>query len=216
MLTANEIREVKFNRSMGGYKTNEVDDFLDRCAEAVDELTKINNENERKMQVLAETILDYRNQEDSIRSALISAQRMSESVISDARKQADDILAAAKTEAAEMHEKAVADTAAEIEELNRTKNEVADFKAKLLSIYREHLTLIGVLADEAGEAPAPASAPVEETPVEEEPPVVNTTVFEEPVMNPSDLIAVEDEEEPIVNLNRDIPDFSALELKDDE
>ena len=44
------------------------------------------------MQVLAETIMDYRNQEDSIRSALISAQRMSESVISDARKQADDIL----------------------------------------------------------------------------------------------------------------------------
>ncbi len=213
MLTANEIREVKFNRSMGGYKTNEVDDFLDRCAEAVDELTKINNENERKMQVLAETILDYRNQEDSIRSALISAQRMSESVISDARKQADDILAAANNEAAEMHEKAVADTAAEIAELNRTKNEVAEFKAKLLSIYREHLTLIGVLADETGEAPAPA--PVEEAPVEEEKPVANPVVFEEPVMNPSDLIAVE-EEDALPTPNRDIPDFSALELKDDE
>lgn len=213
MLTANEIREVKFNRSMGGYKTTEVDDFLDRCAEAVDELTKINGENERKMQVLAETILDYRNQEDSIRSALISAQRMSESVISDARKQADDILTAAKNEAAEMHEKAIADTAAEIAELNRTKNEVADFKAKLLAIYREHLTLIGVLADEAGEPTPPA--PVEEKPIEEEAPITNPAVFEEPVMNPSDLIAVEDEDE-VLTPNRDMPDFSAFELKDDE
>lgn len=213
MLTANEIREVKFNRSMGGYKTTEVDDFLDRCAEAVDELTKINGENERKMQVLAETILDYRNQEDSIRSALISAQRMSESVISDARKQADDILTAAKNEAAEMHEKAIADTAAEIAELNRTKNEVADFKAKLLAIYREHLTLIGVLADEAGEPTPPA--PVEEKPIEEEAPITNSAVFEEPVMNPSDLIAVEDEDE-VLTPNRDMPDFSAFELKDDE
>ena len=213
MLTANEIREVKFNRSMGGYKTNEVDDFLDRCAEAVDELTKINNENERKMQVLAETILDYRNQEDSIRSALISAQRMSESVISDARKQADDILTAAKAEAGEMHEKAVADTAAEIAELNRTKNEVAEFKAKLLSIYREHLTLIGVLADEAGEPTTPA--PVEHPVAEEKLPTANPTVFEEPVMNPSDLIAVEDED-ALLTPNRDMPDFSAFELKDDE
>ena len=213
MLTANEIREVKFNRSMGGYKTTEVDDFLDRCAEAVDELTKINGENERKMQVLAETILDYRNQEDSIRSALISAQRMSESVISDARKQADDILTAAKNEAAEMHEKAIADTAAEIAELNRTKNEVADFKAKLLAIYREHLTLIGVLADEAGEPTPPA--PVDEEPIEEEAPVTNSAVFEEPVMNPADLIAVEDEDE-VLTPNRDMPDFSAFELKDDE
>ena len=119
MLTAKDIREIKFSRSMGGYKTAEVDDFLDRCADAFDELIRINSENERKMQVLAETVMDYRNQEDSIRSALISAQRMSESVISEARKQADDIREAARAEADSMHEKAVADTAAELEELRR-------------------------------------------------------------------------------------------------
>ena len=39
MLTAKEIREVKFTRSMGGYKTIEVDEFLDRCADVVEELT---------------------------------------------------------------------------------------------------------------------------------------------------------------------------------
>ena len=145
MLTAKDIREVKFSRSMGGYKTVEVDEFLDRCADVVEELTKENDENNRKMQVLAETIVDYRNQEDSIRSALISAQRMSESVIADARKQADDILAAAHKEAENMHNQALKDTDAELRELNRVKQEVADFKAKLLSIYREHLTMINVL-----------------------------------------------------------------------
>ena len=96
MISAKDIREIKFTRSLGGYKTTEVDDFLDRCADAVEELTRINDENERKLQVLAETVMDYRNQEDSIRSALISAQRMSESVISEARKQAEDIREAAR------------------------------------------------------------------------------------------------------------------------
>lgn len=194
MLTAKEIREVKFNRSMGGYKTTEVDEFLDRCADVVEELTAVNDENGRKMQVLAETIVDYRNQEDSIRSALISAQRMSESVISDARKQADDILDAARNEADKMREQALQDTAAEQEELRRVKQEVADFKAKLLSTYREHLTLIGVLED---------SVPAAEVKHE-------VTPIEQPTEEPVTLIEeIEEEDMP-----HDIPDFSALEIKD--
>lgn len=197
MLTAKDIREVKFNRSMGGYKTVEVDEFLDRCADVVEELTNQNNENARKMQVLAETIVDYRNQEDSIRSALISAQRMSESVISDARKQADDILEAAKKEAEAMHTKALEETAAEQEELRRVRQEVADFKAKLLSIYREHLTMIGVLED----------APAEH--------------FEQPKkhtreINP-DPVRVEkaDPTDTPMGDTREMPDFSSFELIDD-
>ncbi|MBQ9860380.1 MAG: DivIVA domain-containing protein [Clostridia bacterium] len=162
MITANDIREVKFTRSMGGYKTLEVDEFLDRCADAVEELTKENGENTRKMQVLAETIMDYRNQEDSIRSALISAQRMSESVISDAKKQAEEIIAAAKAEADGMHEKALADTEAEQAELARVKQEVASFKARLMATYREHLTLIGVLEGAEQTAPISAVEPVVE------------------------------------------------------
>ena len=194
MLTAKDIREIKFSRSMGGYKTAEVDDFLDRCADAFDELIRINSENERKMQVLAETVMDYRNQEDSIRSALISAQRMSESVISDARKQADDIRDAARAEAESMHEKAVADTAAELEELRRIRQEVADFKAKLLATYREHLTLIGILDGGAASEEKPAK---EEAPAETEP-----------------------EQAPVAPVSHakphDLPDFSNLEIDDED
>lgn len=192
MISAKDIREIKFTRSMGGYKTAEVDDFLDRCADAVEELTRINDENERKMQVLAETVMDYRNQEDSIRSALISAQRMSESVISEARKQAEDIREAARTEADSMREQALADTAAELEELRRIRQEVADFKARLLATYREHLTLIGIL--EGGSSDAPS----DEAPAEEEP------ADETPVAAPAHA-------KP-----HDLPDFSSLEIDEDE
>ncbi|MBR5474083.1 MAG: DivIVA domain-containing protein [Lachnospiraceae bacterium] len=203
MLTAKDIREVKFNRSMGGYKTVEVDDFLDQCADVVEELTKQNDENTRKMQVLAETIVDYRNQEDSIRSALISAQRMSESVIADARKQADDILAAAHAETESLREKAIKDTETELRELNRVKQEVADFKAKLLSIYREHLTMINVLE---GAAPEDAASKPK---AKYNPPVVG----QDPVMDSVDLVQ-EDNDSFVAPHN--VPDFSGFELKDDE
>lgn len=205
MLTAKDIREVKFNRSMGGYKPVEVDEFLDRCADVVEELTKENEENSRKMQVLAETIVDYRNQEDSIRSALISAQRMSESVIADARKQADDILAAAKTEADNMHNQALLDTEAELKELNRVKQEVADFKSKLLSIYREHLTMINVLEGGQGEAIAPAKPKQKYNP-----PVVGQGQDEAAA---AELVSLDEDNTAAAY---GVPDFSAFELKDDE
>ena len=196
MITAKEIREVKFNRSMGGYKTNEVDAFLDRCADAVEELIKLNAENERKMQVLADSVMDYRNQEDSIRSALISAQRMSESVISEARKQAEDIREAARNDAAALHDKAVADTAAEQKELSRIRQEVADFKGKLLATYREHLTLIGILD---------GGAPEKDTVAPEE----DVKVVADPEPEAADI--------PVVHaFSHDLPDFSSFELIDNE
>ncbi|MBQ8683320.1 MAG: DivIVA domain-containing protein [Clostridia bacterium] len=197
MVTANDIRGIKFNRTMGGYRKEEVDDFLDICADTVEELTKQAEENTRKMQVLAETIVDYRNQEDSIRSALIGAQRMSESVIADAKKQAEDILAAAQEEAANMHEKALADTAAEQKELARVKQEVADFKARLMSIYREHLTMIGVL--EGPDASQPATEEKEVTTAKEE----EAPAVQQPV------------EEKAPSAYREVPDISAFALDDE-
>ena len=120
---------------------------------------------------------------------------MSESVISDARKQAEDIRNAANSEAAAIKEKAMAETAAELEELRRVKQEVADFKAKLLATYREHLTLIGILEGDS----AQPEEKNEETPVVEEP-----VVESEPVDNAHfDHTVV-----------YDLPDFSSLELDD--
>ena len=179
MLTANDIREVLFSKSMGGYKTAEVDAFLDQCADTVEELTNTGEENARKMQVLAETVVDYRNQEDSIRTALISAQRMAETVVKEAQEKADAlvkeaqekadaIVAEADERAANARDDANKSIAAEQEELSRVRKDVAAFKARLMAIYREHLTLIGVLeGDEEPEVPAAQPDDSSKTPAEE-------------------------------------------------
>lgn len=148
LLTAQDIQDVQFNKSLGGYKTNEVDEFLDRCAETVDALTRTNADNEHKMQVLGQSVMDYRAQEDTIRNALLNAQRMSDTILGEARQQAEQIIAQASEQAAHIHETAESDVQAERAELKRVQDEVAAFKARLLSIYREHLTLIGVLTED--------------------------------------------------------------------
>lgn len=194
MVSAQEIRDIKFGKSFGGYKTDEVDTFLDECADTVEALCRENEENVRKMQVLAETVVEYRNQEDSIRSALINAQRMSESVVAEAQQKAAEIIAQAHDDAEKALERANADIATEKAELERVRSEVASFKSRLLSLYREHLTLIGVLEDESpddeqvnasAEAQAPVATespaqPVEETLVMgvEEEPKIDLSSFE--------------------------------------
>ena len=174
MVTAKEIREVRFSRGMRGYDTTEVDAFLDQCTAAVETLTAEKEENTRKMQVLAETIMDYRKQEDSIRSAVLNAQRMSDQVVADARReaeqtvadakaQAEQILAEAKAQADIMRSDTQRSIVEEREELVNVKREVAAFKDRLMSMYREHLRQIGVLPDEdPDETPAPKAEPAPE------------------------------------------------------
>lgn len=196
MVSAQDIRDVKFGKSFGGYKTDEVDVFLDACADTVEALSRENEENTRKMQVLAETVVEYRNQEDSIRSALINAQRMSESVVAEAQQKAEEIVAKANDEASKALENANADIATERAELERIRSEVAAFKTRLLSLYREHLTLIGVLEDEAQEEPA------------EKPAAVEAESVAAPVSNVEDSLVMGVEDEPKI-------DLSAFELEED-
>lgn len=211
MVSAQDIRDVKFSKSLGGYKTAEVDAFLDDCAETVASLAQTNEENERKMQVLAESIVEYRNREDSIRTALVSAQKMSDAVINEANGKAEEIIAQAHEEAAQLKEIAEKEIADEKAELARIKGEVAAFKSRLMAVYREHLTLIGVLegeeekpaeeqpkTEEEASAPAqpPIAAPVE--PVDELPVVVSADVQDGHTFDKAGL------------------DFSSLQLKEDE
>ena len=148
MITAQNVRDVRFTKLMGGYKTAEVDSFLDQCADTIEALNADSEEKARKMQVLAETIVDYRNQEDSIRTALVSAQRMSETVIAEANDKASAIIAEAEGKAATIEEDAKKRIQAELDELARIQKEVVAFRSRLLATYREHLTLIGVLTEE--------------------------------------------------------------------
>ena len=205
MITAQNVRDVRFTKVMGGYKTAEVDSFLDQCADTIDALGRDIEENTRKMQVLAETIVDYRNQEDSIRTALMSAQRMSETVIAEANEKASAIIAEAEGKAATIEEETKKRIQAELDELARIQKEVVAFRSRLLATYREHLTLIGVLADEEKAEETASLTPAEETSTEPEEEIV-TTVEKQP----AEEVLVPDSAQEVKI------DISAFELKEDE
>ncbi len=155
MYTPDEIRNIEFTKSMGGYKTAEVDVFIDRCADTVAALYNEKAELSKKLEVLADKLVEYRNEEDSIRTALLSAQRLGDTVVREANHKAGLILEDANIKAEKVLETAKRSITTEEEELRRIQKEVSLFKSRMLSIYREHLSLIDVLPEEPKEEKKP-------------------------------------------------------------
>lgn len=155
MMTLEEIRNVEFNRGRG-YRSEEVDDFIDECVETIEHLVQENAEVNQKMKALADKVAEYRNDEDSIRAALLSAQRTGDTIIREAEAKAKTLLESAQLDADEARRKLLADIEVEKSELARVKNELTEFKAKLLGLYKEHLSLINLLPEDGAEQPAAA------------------------------------------------------------
>ena len=181
MLTANEIRNATFNKSMGGYKTTEVEAFLDQCADTVAALTSQKAELEKKLEVLADKLVEYREEEDSIRTALLSAQRLGDTVVREANHKAGLILEDANIKAEKIVETAQKNIQDAEREFERIRHEITAFKARMLSIYREHLSLIDVLPEEPAEEPAAPEPTEEAVSASAEPEIAPQEPAEEPV-----------------------------------
>lgn len=128
MLTANEIRNATFNKSMGGYKTTEVEAFLDQCADTVAALTSQKAELEKKLEVLADKLVEYREEEDSIRTALLSAQRLGDTVVREANHKAGLILEDANIKAEKIVETAQKNIQDAEREFERIRHEITAFQ----------------------------------------------------------------------------------------
>ncbi len=148
MMTLEQIRNVEFNKGRG-YRTDDVDDFIDECVETVTHLMQENHAITQKMKALADQVAAYRNDEDAIRAALLNAQRTGDTVVREAEAKAKAILAEAQTSAESMRRELLSQVEDEKQQLEQVKQEVAAFKAKLLDLYREHLSVIKLLADNA-------------------------------------------------------------------
>ena len=94
MITAQDIREKTFEKStFGGYVPGEVDDFLDALSADMAAAQKESATLRTKMKVLVDKIEEYRESEDAMRLALVSAQKVAKTIQDDARTQADELLA---------------------------------------------------------------------------------------------------------------------------
>lgn len=167
MLSVKDINNKRFEQARPGYKTEEVDDFLREIAQQIAQYQREKEDAEKKIEVLVESVREYKKDEDALKDALIGAQKQGRAIVSEAQAKATEILADANKRASEI----IGSTTVQLEKekrcLVKMQQEVSDFKASLLSMYKQHLEQITAIPDyeddseESAEAPDPA-APVQQ------------------------------------------------------
>lgn len=89
MITPSQIREKKISTAQDGYDRNEVNELLVEIIDSYDTVCAENKELYRKMEILAGKIEEYREDEDSIKTAIISAQKVAHQIKAEAKEQAE-------------------------------------------------------------------------------------------------------------------------------
>lgn len=163
MLSPQDIANQAFQKAVfGGYDMASVDEFLDTLSEDYSALYKENAILKNKLKVLVEKVEEYRSTEDSMRVALITAQKMSKEMTDEAEAKAKAIIEDAEGEARRKVEELKLGTREEEERLEKAKAKTAAFIAEVSEKFGAHIRLLETIDVEPAELPAEPEAPAEE------------------------------------------------------
>lgn len=145
IMDANSIRNKTFvkSRHMG----DEVAAYLQEVASAFEDLERKNAESEQKLVTLAQKLQEYREDEDNLRNTLLHAQRLSDSVIKEAKQKAEIITKDATIKSEALMSTTQTRIDQKEEQFKALQKEVTDFKNDVLLLYKQHLELITSLPE---------------------------------------------------------------------
>ena len=218
MITPQDIKEKTFEKALfGGYDMAAVDSFLEEISTDLALLQKENATLKGKMKVLVDKVEEYRGNEDALRMAVVSAQRLGNIIEREAKDKAEAMVAEATAEAERIEREARVEVEMEKARLDEAKKTSAQFvenmellcnrqlsflgKVSEMDFVKEHRAaqIVDVVPEEAA-APAPAEP-------EAEPSEIHETVkrIEETVAKAAD--------EPVIDVR---PDFTPAAAGEDE
>lgn len=131
-MNAKEIMDKKFDKGFNGYKMDDVDEFLRDISIEFTQLQKDNIDLEKKLEVLADKIREYREDEDALKEALLGAQKQSRELISTTQEKADKMIAEASAKAAKIVKDAEDNIVAKKELAKKIEADANANKAKIL------------------------------------------------------------------------------------
>jgi len=151
MLPPRELKNKPFSKAVRGYSTTEVDEHIEFIIEKYTELYRANDELERRLKMALAQLDDYKKDENSIRTALVNAQKASAKIISEAHDRAEMVARTTK----ENCDRTIAELKDEIkvekDKLYRIQRMVTNFKNKIFLEYQSHIQNIEKVAPEIGE-----------------------------------------------------------------
>jgi cell division initiation protein len=108
-LTPVEIRHIKLSRSLFGYNRSAVDELLDDIVESFEQVWRERADLADKIERVEEDLVRYRELETLLRTTLVSAERASQDLKEQARRETQITLDEAHAEARRIRREASAD-----------------------------------------------------------------------------------------------------------
>ena len=191
MLTPQEVMEKTFDKAVfGGYDMSAVDAFLDALTQDYSVLYKENAALKSKLKVLVDTVEEYRAVDESMRKALLAAQRMADEQVLDARRERERLLSQASEEAMEISLRLKKDNEAEVRRHGDLKQQAFQFLQELKQSLQSQMLIIETSLADAHSFSAEeyarqvVAAAVPSAPAwEEEPPKTEDAIFSPEVFN---------------------------------
>jgi cell division initiation protein len=145
-----EITQREFGKKFRGLDPEEVHTFLEQIAEEMTRLVQENTERAAQIQRLDAQVRANQEREDSLRNTLVTAQKMTDEIKTNATREAELVLKDAELKAERLLEQAhrkLAQVQAEIAELARQRDV---FAAKLRGLLKTHQELLDFQLEQPG------------------------------------------------------------------
>ncbi|MBI6873078.1 DivIVA domain-containing protein [Clostridium aciditolerans] len=140
-ITAMEITNKEFKRTIRGYSPDEVDEFLDKIAEDYENLYKENSTLKEKLSNIEDKIEHYNKMESTIQNTLLLAQNAAEQARENAKKESELIVKNANDTAQRIIDKAHHDVLQITDDFERMKQEFCKFRTKFRSFMESQLEM---------------------------------------------------------------------------
>ena len=144
MLTIDEIKNISFRKATlsGGYRAEDVDAFIDEVIASFEQLRKEKTNLVHKIDRLATRLEEYRSDEETVRNALLTSQKMSDACIKEAKEKAARIIRDAEVKAQGLVADANKMTALEKENYLALQSDAVTLRNELIELYSSHIKTI--------------------------------------------------------------------------
>lgn len=161
MLTPQDVSSKEFVKAVfGGYDMSVVDDFLETLTEDYSALYKENAILKSKIKVLVEKVEEYRSTEDAMRMALLTAQKMGDDLLNEAKKKSDSMLMDTEASVKKRMSELSGEISDEETRLQAVKNSTAQFIGASQEIIKQHQVFLSKISEITTPEPEMAAEPI--------------------------------------------------------
>ncbi len=133
MFTPVDLETINFNKGIHGYNCKEIEDFLEKITDDYEFLYRENRTLKEEIENLQVKLGQYQKMEDSLRNAVILAQKTGEDLKTSAQTEADLIIREAVQQGEQIKMKIRSEIQAELQNFAVLKNQVELFKCQFKS-----------------------------------------------------------------------------------